>query len=87
MRSSWVQAVNKHGELGRWAFLEVTDIYEASKQIRAHLDAARPPVATILLAMATKPPTLAPGALAERERVLRILRPAARPGRRATSIG
>ena len=26
MRSLWVPAVNNHGGLGRWAFLEVTDI-------------------------------------------------------------
>jgi type III restriction enzyme len=38
MRSLWVPAVNNHGQLGRWAFLEVTDIYEATKQIRAYLD-------------------------------------------------
>ena len=38
MRSLWVPAVNNHGGLGRWAFLEVTDIHEATKQIRAYLD-------------------------------------------------
>ena len=41
MRSLWVPAVNNHGQLGRWAFLEITDIHEATKQIRASLDAAR----------------------------------------------
>ena len=29
------------GGLGRWAFLEVTDIHEATRQIRAWLDANR----------------------------------------------
>ena len=38
MRSLWVPAVNNHAQLGRWAFIEITDIYEATKQIRANLD-------------------------------------------------
>ena len=38
MRSLWVPAVNNHGALGRWAFLEIRDIYEATKEIRAYLD-------------------------------------------------
>jgi type III restriction enzyme len=45
MRSLWVPAVNNHGQLGRWAFLEITDIHEATKQIRAYLDGSRPAVA------------------------------------------
>jgi type III restriction enzyme len=37
MRSLWVPAVNNHRQLGRWAFLEIRDIYEASKEIRRFL--------------------------------------------------
>jgi type III restriction enzyme len=42
MRSLWVPAVNNHGQLGRWAFLEIRDIYEAAKEIRAWLDGNHP---------------------------------------------
>jgi hypothetical protein len=45
MRSLCVPAVNNHGQLGRWAFLEITDIHEATRQIRAFLDGSRPAVA------------------------------------------
>jgi len=45
MRSLWIPAVNNHGGLGRWAFLEATDIHEATKQIRARLDEGRPGMA------------------------------------------
>ena len=37
-RNLWVPAVNNHDAFGRWAFLEITDIYEATKQTRAFLD-------------------------------------------------
>jgi type III restriction enzyme len=40
MRTLWVPAVNNHGQLGRWAFLEIRDIHEATKEIRAYLDSA-----------------------------------------------
>jgi type III restriction enzyme len=45
MRSLWVPAVNNHGALGRWAFLELRDIHEATKEIRAWLDGGRPDMA------------------------------------------
>jgi type III restriction enzyme len=45
MRSLWVPAVNNHGALGRWAFLEIRDIYEAAREIRTFLDANRPSMA------------------------------------------
>jgi type III restriction enzyme len=45
MRSLWVPAVNNHGQLGRWAFLEITDIHEATRLIRAFLDGYRPAMA------------------------------------------
>jgi type III restriction enzyme len=35
----WVPAVNNHGRLGRWSFLEVTDPWDAANLIRAHLAA------------------------------------------------
>ena len=31
----WVPAVNNHGAFGRWAFLEVTDPYDALEPIRS----------------------------------------------------
>jgi type III restriction enzyme len=34
---SWVPAVNNHGGLGRWSFLEVTDPWDAANPIRAHV--------------------------------------------------
>ena len=34
-RTLWVPAVNNHGGFGRWAFVEVTDPYDAQKTIRA----------------------------------------------------
>ena len=30
----WAPAVNNHGGLGRWPFLEIRDIYDAEKAIR-----------------------------------------------------
>lgn len=38
---AWIPAVNNWGGLGRWAFLEVTDPWDAEHLIRAkHLDSA-----------------------------------------------
>ncbi len=34
-RDQWVPAVNNWGGLGRWAFLEVTDPWDAERLIRA----------------------------------------------------
>ena len=34
-RTLWVPAVNNHGAFGRWAFVEVTDPYDALEAIRA----------------------------------------------------
>lgn len=34
-RTLWVPAVNNHGEFGRWAFLEITDPWDAKNTIRA----------------------------------------------------
>jgi type III restriction enzyme len=36
-RTLWVPAVNNHGGYGRWAFIEVTDPWDAKNLIRAHL--------------------------------------------------
>jgi type III restriction enzyme len=36
-RDLWVPAVNHHGGLGRWSFLEVTDPYDAEHLVRAHI--------------------------------------------------
>jgi len=33
-RTLWVPAVNNHGGLGRWAFLEITDPWDAKNTIR-----------------------------------------------------
>jgi type III restriction enzyme len=35
----WVPAVNNHGGLGRWSFLEVIDPWDAANLIRAHVAA------------------------------------------------
>ena len=35
----WVHAVNNHGGLGRWSFLEVSDPWDAAILIRAHVAA------------------------------------------------
>ena len=39
----WVPAVNNHGRLGRWSFLEVTDPWDAANLIRAHVATRRRP--------------------------------------------
>ena len=39
-RTLWVPAVNNHGAFGRWAFVEVTDPWDAQRTIRAALAAA-----------------------------------------------
>ena len=33
----WIPAVNNHGGLGRWSFLEVSDPWDAANLIRAHV--------------------------------------------------
>ena len=38
----WVPAVNNHGRLGRWSFLEVTDPWDAANLIRAHVRSLAP---------------------------------------------
>ena len=40
-RTLWVPAVNNHGGYGRWAFVEVTDPWDAEQTIRAMIDAVR----------------------------------------------
>jgi len=44
MDTHWVPAVNNHGGFGRWAFIEIGDVYRAEEMIRAFL-AKRPTVA------------------------------------------
>ena len=39
-RTLWVPAVNNHGGFGRWAFVEVTDPWDAQATIRAAVEAA-----------------------------------------------
>jgi type III restriction enzyme len=36
-KNLWVPAVNNHGAFGRWAFLEITDPWDAQTTIRAFL--------------------------------------------------
>ena len=38
----WIPAVNNHGGLGRWSFLEVTDPWDAANLIRAHIRSLAP---------------------------------------------
>jgi type III restriction enzyme len=40
-RTLWVPAVNNHGGFGRWAFLQITDPWNAKHAIRAFLAASR----------------------------------------------
>jgi type III restriction enzyme len=39
-RTLWVPAVNNHGGFGRWAFIEVTDPWDAQRTIREAVQAA-----------------------------------------------
>lgn len=39
-RTLWVPAINNHGGFGRWAFLEITDPWDAKNVIRAFLRAS-----------------------------------------------
>ena len=41
-RTLWVPAVNAHGGFGRWAFLEISDPWDAQNTIRAALRTAAP---------------------------------------------
>jgi type III restriction enzyme len=36
-RTLWVPAINNHGGFGRWAFLEISDPWDAQNTIRAFL--------------------------------------------------
>lgn len=36
-RDLWVPAINNHGGFGRWAFLEITDPWNAATEIRRSL--------------------------------------------------
>jgi len=38
-RTLWVPAVNNHGGFGRWAFLEISDPWDAKNTIRATIAA------------------------------------------------
>ena len=40
-RNLWIPAVNNHGEFGRWAFIEITDPWDAKNTIRAVIEKAR----------------------------------------------
>jgi type III restriction enzyme len=40
-RNLWVPAVNNHGEFGRWAFIEISDPWDAKNTIRATIEKAR----------------------------------------------
>jgi predicted nucleotidyltransferase len=40
-RTLWVPAVNNHGGFGRWAFVEVTDPWDAESAIRSTLEAMK----------------------------------------------
>ena len=46
-RNLWVPAINNHGGFGKWAFLEISDPWDAQNTIRAflkgeHVDGAMP---------------------------------------------
>jgi len=40
-RDLWIPAINNHGGFGRWAFVEVTDPWDAKNTIRAMLGALK----------------------------------------------
>lgn len=40
-RTLWVPAVNNHGDFGKWAFLEISDPWDAKNTIRGALSEAR----------------------------------------------
>jgi type III restriction enzyme len=40
-RNLWIPAVNNHGEFGRWAFIEISDPWDAKNTIRAVIEKAR----------------------------------------------
>jgi len=40
-RSLWIPAVNNHGGLGRWAFIEISDPWDAQNTIRAALSSGQ----------------------------------------------
>jgi type III restriction enzyme len=40
-RTLWVPAVNNHGGFGRWAFLEVSDPWDAQHTLRSFLNQAQ----------------------------------------------
>lgn len=41
-RNFWIPAVNNHGSLGRWGFIEITDPWDAENTIRAVLQGDEP---------------------------------------------
>ena len=40
-RDLWVPAINNHGGYGRWAFIEISDPWDAKTTIRAMLGSVR----------------------------------------------
>jgi type III restriction enzyme len=42
-RTLWVPAVNNHGGFGRWAFLEITDPWNAKNAMRKFLNTMKVP--------------------------------------------
>jgi type III restriction enzyme len=40
MDTYWVPGVNNHGNYGRWAFAEFTDVYEMQSDFEAKVEAA-----------------------------------------------
>ena len=41
-RTLWVPAINNHGGFGRWAFIEISDPWDAKNTIRAALHGETP---------------------------------------------
>jgi type III restriction enzyme len=50
-RTLWLPAVNGHGGLGRWGFLEISDPWDAQATIRAYLRGLPPPPGPLLRAV------------------------------------
>lgn len=47
-RTLWIPAVNGHGGLGRWGFIEISDPWDAKNTIRAYLRGLPPPPGPLL---------------------------------------
>ena len=55
-RTLWIPAVNNHGGFGHWAFIEITDPWNAQNSIRSFLSAETAPQVDDMSHMTYTPP-------------------------------